>query len=320
MAHDLIFANARVKARENNLLTRDKLLRMAESDLADAFSMISEVQYDVESGDVDVICAKEEGKLVEFLKELDTDKAFINCLISEYDYKALKRAFKMKMERQNFDFSPFAVQGFIPLDKLKSAVFGDDYEVFSDTVKKVLIALDEKSVTSSVRPSEVESRIDKAMYVDFLSKLTAKPGYEYYSKRVFSTNLITLLRVNKLGLDVDFFESQYVGDNESDYELMSSLVGQTNETILEAYRVSEHKEVVESILADDLESGEAYADNMLIRALSTYKADMFSELLLAGYFVAKRAEIGNVRLILTCIKNKVDAGEVIKRLRTCYYE
>ena len=75
MAHDLIFANARVKARENNLLTREKLLRMAESDLADAFSMISEVQYDVESGDVDVICSKEEGKLVEFLKELDTDKS-----------------------------------------------------------------------------------------------------------------------------------------------------------------------------------------------------------------------------------------------------
>ena len=319
MAHDLIFANARVKARENNLLTREKLLRMAESDLADAFSMISEVQYDVESGDVDVICSKEEGKLVEFLKELDTDKSFINCLISEYDYKALKRAFKMKMERQNFEFSPLTIEGFIPLDKLKSAVYGDDYEVFSDVTKKVLTALDEKSVTGVVKPSEVESSIDNAMYVDFLDKLNGKPGFEYYSRRVFMTNLITLLRVNKLGLDVDFFESQYVGDKAT-FEFMSTLVGQSNEAILEAYRVSDYKEIVDNVLQGDVESGETYCDDTLIRELSCYKADMFSELLLAGYFVAKRAEIANVRLILTCIKNKVDTAEVIKRLRTCYYE
>ena len=320
MAHDLVFANARVKARENNLLTRDKLLRMLEGDLNEAFSILSEVQYDVEGGDVDVICAKEEERLVEFMKELDVDRPFIDCLISEYDYKTLKRAFKMKMVRQDFDFSPLTIAGRIPLDKVKSSVMSDEYDVYPQFIADVLRRLDALSVTDKVKPSTVETQIDGAMYTYFLDKLQGKVGYDYYLKRVFLTNLITLIRVNRLGLDVDFFESQYVGDKALEWEKMSQLVGESVDNVFEAYRVSEYKDVVEEMVNQEVDIAETYADDILVRQLSSYKAEMFSELLLAGYFVAKKAEIQNVRLILTCIKNKVDTSEVGKRLRVCYYE
>ena len=320
MAHDLVFANARVKARENNILTRDKLLRIVEGDLNEAFSVLSEVQYDVDSGDVDTICAKEEEKLVEFMKELDTGKPFINCLISEYDYKTVKRAFKMKAERQDFEFSPLSIHGFIPLDKVKSSVMSDDYDVYPESLRELLKSLDLRSVTDKLSPSFVEASIDDCMYTSFLAELDGKVGYSYYAKKVFLTNLITLMRINRLGLDVDFFQSQYVGKKDVEYERMSGLVGESVDTIMETYRVSDYKDIVESVMSGDVDSAEAYADDLLIRDLTANKADMFSELLLAGYFVAKRAEIANVRLILTCIKNKVDTADVIKRLRVCYYE
>lgn len=320
MAHDLVFANARVKARENNLLTRDKLLRMVDGELHEAFSVLSEVQYDVESGDVDVICAKEEEKLVEFLKELDTGKEFINCLISEYDYKTLKRAFKMKVERKDFEFSPLSISGFISLDKVKSSVTSDDYDIYPETLRELLKSLDLKSVTDKLSPSFVETSIDDCMYEIFLKNLEGKLGYAYYQKRAFLTNLITLMRVNKLGLDVEFFQSQYVGLKSSEYERMSGLVGESADAIIEAYRVSEYKDIVETVMSGEVFVAETYADDLLIRELSANKADMFSELLLAGYFVAKKAEIANVRLILTCIKNKLNTSDVIKRLRVSYYE
>lgn len=320
MAHDLIFANARVKARENNLLTRDKLLRMTEGSLSDAFSILSESLYDVESGDVDTVCAKEEKKLLDFIKELEVDKPFINCLIAEYDYRAVKRAYKMKAERRDFEFSPTAFSGFVPLDKVKSTVLSDDYDIYMPALKSALHSLDEKSVTKGLTPTEVETAIDKAMFEDFLIKLSGKTGEQYFKERVFLTNLITLMRVNRLGLDADFFDLQYVGERNGDYESMISLVGESAEAISEKYRVSVHHEVVDRLISGDVDSAEAYADDTLIRSLSLHKADMFSELSLAGYFIAKRAEIGNVRLILTCIKNNVSADEATKRLRVCYYE
>lgn len=320
MAHDLVFANARVKARENNILTRDKLLRIVEGDLSEAFSALSEVQYDVESGDVDLICAKEEEKLVEFIKELDTDKPFINCLIREYDYNTLKRAFKMKVERRDFEFSPLSISGFIPLDKVKSYVMSDDYDAYPNALAELLKSLDLRSVTDKLSPSTVEVSIDDCMYESFLTELDGKAGHSYYLKKVFLTNLITLMRVNRLGFGVEFFQSQYVGFKNDEYERMSELVGESVDTIIEKYKVSENKDIVEAIVSGDVDSGEAYADGLLIKELSLNRADMFSELLLAGYFVAKRAEIKNVRLILTCIKNKVDTADVIKRLRVGYYE
>ena len=320
MAHDLVFANARVKARENNILTRDKLFRMIESDLPEAFSMLSEVGYSVESADIDEICANEEKKLVEFMIELEVGKVFVNCLVSEYDYKALKRAFKMKVQRQDFEFSPLTVGGFIPLDKIKSSVYSDDYELFPDSVKSVLRELDLKSVTDKVAPSEVETRIDDTMYKEYLRVLSGKDGYDYYSRRVFMTNLITLIRVNKLGLDSEFFDSRFVGDKDREWERMSRLVGESTDAIIEEYRVGDYSEIVQALSSGDIDAFETYADDMLIKDASSHKAEMFSQLLLAGYFIAKRAEIQNVRLILTCIKNKVDASEVTKRLRACYYD
>lgn len=320
MAHDLVFANARVKARENNLLTHDKLLRIIEGDLSEAFSALSEVQYDVESGDIDVICAKEEEKLVEFIKELDTGKPFINCLIREYDYRSLKRAFKMKIERQDFEFSPLSISGFIPLDKVKSSVMSDDYDLYPDALGELLKSLDLRSVTEKLSPSAVETSIDDSMYKSFLSELEGKTGYSYYEKRVFLTNIITLMRVNKLGLGEDFFQTQYVGERDAEYERMSRLVGESADTITEAYRVGDRKDMVEAVMSGDVDSAEAYADSLLIKELTAHRADMFSELLLAGYFVGKKAEISNVRLILTCIRNKVNSEDVIKRLRVSYYE
>ena len=108
MAHDLVFANARVKARENNILTRDKLFRMIESDLPEAFSMLSEVGYSVESADIDEICAIEEKKLVEFMKERKIIHT-VRGIRDTYDYK-----YETTMARYNTDMYPQVITLFIP--------------------------------------------------------------------------------------------------------------------------------------------------------------------------------------------------------------
>jgi vacuolar-type H+-ATPase subunit C/Vma6 len=48
------------------------------------------------------------------------------------------------------------------------------------------------------------------------------------------------------------------------------------------------------------------------------KGDMFSAAPIVGYYLGKMNEIKIIRVILVCLKNKVDKDEMKKRIRVIY--
>jgi vacuolar-type H+-ATPase subunit C/Vma6 len=57
---------------------------------------------------------------------------------------------------------------------------------------------------------------------------------------------------------------------------------------------------------------------MLLNIFKSDKNDMFSVAPMAGYYLAKQTEIKVARMVLVCLKNKVDKLLIKQRLRELY--
>ncbi len=324
MREGLIFANARAKAKEYNLLSEERLYRMMESKTLDeAVRVLIESNYAggmvVGGKDFYNLLIEEEKITTQFVREVAPKDVGFECFFLKNDYHNLKSLVKAKfgnisdisdliMPDGNYTFS------FLK-EKLEANSF-DFNKFMGGAVEKITLAYEQEVAT----PRLIDVEMDKAMFCEISSRLGKKSDKyvkEYFVLLIDTTNILTFVRTMRIKASYNFFENNFIEGGSLKDEFFSSC-DMDLASLITKLSNTQYKEFAQSINDGDFANYETMQDNYLLKIFSVNKNDMFSVAPIVGYYLAKLNEIKVIRVVLVCIKNQVPAIEMRKRVRVLY--
>ena len=316
------FAVASVRSMENKLLTKQKLMQMAEAkDAADALRMLQDSDY----GKTQVRDAHEfEAMIQANLEEayqavgkLIPNETFMDIFRFKNDYHNVKVLIKEEISKVNG--KKYLIQGgSIPLEVLQNN--------FRERNYMELPNIDEKAVEEAI---EMYAKIKNRSYIDtildkacfrVMSDAANKLGIDYVAKYVQKladvTNMKTLLRIRTLGRTEEELKENFVPGGELSVD-----------TLVRALRSDSAVAVLKEtgyghLCSESMEQGftvfEKACDDYLMDYIKDAKYKTLTAEPVAAYILAKETEAKCVRIIMTCKLQDIDAETIKERVREAY--
>ncbi|MEG1508948.1 MAG: V-type ATPase subunit [Clostridia bacterium] len=327
----LVYSNARVKAMENSLLSLEKITRMMYAEtLEDGIKVLYESNYGgttlTNANDYETLLKNEETKLSNFLIEAMPKNSGLEIFIAKLDYqnaKALCKAKYLKLDDAQF---MMASQGFLNINTLKEAIFTDSYGNLPAPMQTALKEIDNNFITGDKSAKFVDVQLDRAMFKELLSlvkRAKAKSIKKYVVASIDFANIGSFLRCKRIGAEVKYFKSMFIEGGELDLYDYDAVYDQNVDAFAEKFRFSFYgkmlgQAVEEMKKTNSLVNFETMQDDFLLDLFKDDRHDVFSIAPIAGYFIAKKTEQKVIRMILVCLKNKVDKQLIKQRLREIY--
>ena len=316
------FAVASVRSMENKLLTKQKLMQMAEAkDATEALRMLQDSDY----GKTQVRDAHEfEAMIQANLEEayqavgkLIPNETFMDIFRFKNDYHNVKVLIKEEISKVNG--KKYLIQGgSIPLEVLQNN--------FRERNYMELPNIDEKAVTEAIEMyaktkngSYIDTILDKACF-RVMSDAANKLGIDYVAKYVQKladvTNMKTLLRIRTLGRTEEELKENFVPGGELSVD-----------TLVRALRSDSAVAVLKEtgyghLCSENMEQGftvfEKACDDYLMDYIKDAKYKTLTAEPVAAYILAKETEAKCVRIIMTCKLQDIDAETIKERVREAY--
>lgn len=320
-----IYANARAKAMEKNLLGIERLNRMIECVFADdAIKILGEVGFGdgavIESAlDFEKLIEIEQTKLFNFLKEASSPKGFARFILLKNDYHNAEALIKAKHLRIDAD-EMLVDNGLISKEKLKEKIMTDDYKDLSSQMVSALLYCDNEFVSGRADGFSINAKFVKEYYNE-LNEIAKKDKKlkEILAFKIDCTNIGSALRTRNFS----WFKNMAIDNGkltEKDYKNLCEL---PLENLKEQFRYTDYKEVIntavdEKLKGQPLSDFEKIFDNFAIRLLKKEKYEIEGYLPLMIYVYSKLSELTNVRIVLVGLINGIDKTEIKRKLREGY--
>lgn len=318
-----LYGSTRVRARAVNGINNESLLRMADAPgIQEALRIVSERGINIVSGgdgSPDV-----EATLEGFLKsEFDVVRGFTadpqiyNLIRYTYDAHNLKSAVKNEIRSSN-DSDILIDLGSVKASEVTEAAASRDFGAFPRNMAcAALKAIEDYDKTSD--PQVIDLVIDRACYADMLdtaNSFNKKFFAETVKTKIDTTNILTSVRVIRMGLDHGYFESCYIEGGKLGKSFFKKLISSGQESFRELLSSTDY-----SYISDTLEIGgrmseaELVCENCYIEKLRDMYAVPYGAEVTFAYLALTDIAIRNVRIILTAKKVGLAPAEIRKKLR-----
>lgn len=330
MGNSLVFACARVRANERNLLSREKLNMMIESKtMEDACKILQDAQYGEEGTVIQPLAyekalVKETAKLYSFIHSLAPDANEFKIFAYPFDYHNIKVL--LKAEALGTDATGMLMSGGI-LEPAAMAQAIREREM-THLTSRMRKAVDE-SVDTLARtrdPQVVDLICDRECYKDIVEaskKSSSRYVHGYVQLLIDTINLKTFVRCRQMGQTWNYFSNVYLeGGSISEKTFVAGY-----EEPIQQFAVR----IAASALARAAEEGgvsiresgsfttiEKLCDDALIHYVKDAKYISFGIEPLIGYAVGKQMEIKSVRIIMAGKMAGLPADLIRERLRETY--
>ena len=316
------FAVASVRSMENKLLTKQKLMQMAEAkDAAEALRILSETDY----GKTEIKDEHEFEKMIQnhleaeyqAVGKLIPSETFMDIFRFKNDYHNIKVLIKEEISKVNG--KKYLVQGgSIPLEDLQKNFRDRNYmELPNIKAEAVQEAIEMYAKTKSGR--YIDTILDKACF-QVMSDAAEKLGNEYVSRYVTKladvTNLKTLLRIWKMKRSDEEMEESIVPGGELPAELLMKAL--KNDTILQTLKETTYGHLCETYMEQGFTVFEKACDDYLMEYVKDAKYKTLTPEPVAAYILAKETEAKCVRIIMTCKLQDIDTETIKERVREAY--
>ena len=306
------YANGRVSVLSVKLLTNEKLQKVAEcATLEGALKILHDAGYAggmtlSDANEFERLLRREWESVLAFVESATAEKAATDCFLLAADVRNLKALMKQKYLRSADSVS--VERGLFDVKAAEFAVMNDDYSFLPDELSGAMEEIDEEFYKGNRKPFVIDALLSKAYYktvLRFLKKCKSPEIREYFLVEIDCKNLLSKFRAKKAGLPEDYFESMFIEGGNLKRE------GGAWEKIVETAN-------------EELRGGTAFVQterlckNLQREIIFPHRTDVDGILPLVNYFLAKQTETENLRLALVCIKNKVDKGKIMQRLRELY--
>ncbi len=316
------FAVASVRSMENKLLTKQKLMQMAEAkDAAEALRILSETDY----GKTEINDIHEFEKMIQnhleaeyqAVGKLIASETFMDIFRFKNDYHNVKMLIKEEISKVNG--KKYLIQGgSIPVDILQKNFRERNYmelpNIKADAVQE---ATEMYAKTKNAR--FIDSILDKACF-QVMSDAAEKLGNEYVSKYVRKladvTNLKTLLRIWQLKRSNEELEESIVPGGELPAELLIKAL--KNDNVIQMLKDTSYGTLCETYMDQGFTVFEKACDDYLMECIKDAKYKTLTPEPVAAYILAKETEAKCVRIIMTCKLHDIDAETIKERVREAY--
>lgn len=316
------FAVASVRSMENKLLTKQKLMQMAEAkDAAEALRILSETDY----GKTEINDVHEFEKMIQnhleaeyqAVGKLIASETFMDIFRFKNDYHNVKVLIKEEISKVNG--KKYLIQGgSIPVDILQKNFRERNYmelpNIKADAVQE---ATEMYAKTKNAR--FIDSILDKACF-QVMSDAAEKLGNEYVSKYIRKladvTNLKTLLRIWQLKRSDEELEASIVPGGELPAELLIRAL--KNDNVIQMLKDTSYGTFCETYMDQGFTVFEKACDDYLMECIKDAKYKTLTPEPVAAYILAKETEAKCVRIIMTCKLHDIDAETIKERVREAY--
>lgn len=302
-------AVAAVRAMENSLLTH--------SDIEQLIASKSKAEYN------SLISAKgsEQATLEDvwdMLRAYAPNDRELEILLYKNDFHNLKAALKAVIsgkEPQHYFIRPTNLD----LDKLVVAIKSKEYEYLPEYIRKTAQEAYEL-LTRTLDGQLSDSVIDTAA-LEAMQRAAYRHGGEFMRRYAEMTALYadikTAYRCALMKKSKSFIETAVCGTSELDKD---SLVRAALEGVdgLFAYLENTQYSDAAKLLRESPAKFEKLCDDEMIELAQTARMTAFGTEPLAAYYLAKEAEIKNLRIISVCKESGTDRETITERMRKLY--
>lgn len=317
----IAYAVGCVRAPSRTPLGRAELERLiAASGYEEARRQLSDMGYG--GGQEDSVAALSVRALEEacvYLRRISPEPELTDSFLLRYDAQNLKSLLKARILGHASE--ALSACGTLPQETLRHAVSERVYTRLPAPLKEAMETL-EKRVALEVRPIEIDARIDRAAYAMALDRVrgsSSETAREHFSRRADLQNLITTLRLRRMGsLDVKAEELYLPGgritawpDGPEAPEKLAGLFRAWPAPVREAAaRAAADPERIPAL--------EKAAEDYLLSLWRPYRHDPFAVEALIGWLLAHERAAQAVRLILAAKLNGFSEETLRERLREAY--
>ena len=316
------FAVAVVRPKENNLVTKDKLMQMAEAPTAqDALRILTESGYGSlpadEVHDFEKLLSAQLSDAYRSLAGLIPDDKLVDVFLYKNDYHNIKVLIKQSISGANAE-AYLIDGGTVPLDRLKAAFEERKFTDFPDLdVKAIEDAMETYAKTKDGR--YIDLILDRACF-STMSAVAKRSKNDYvigYVERLADiTNIKTFVRIKRRGKTFKIFEDAFVpgglipsDDFEEAYERENPedvLVGKG------------YDQICRNLMKEDLTQFEKNCDDFIMSYVKDARYKSLTPEPIVGYIIGKETEVKCIRIIMTCKLNDIDVETIKERVRESY--
>lgn len=316
------FAVASVRSMENSLLTKQKLMQMAEAkSMEEAIRMLGDTAYGkTQIRDVHLY----EEMISHHLEEtyaavagLIPTETFVDIFLYKNDYHNIKVLLKEEVSKVNG--KPFLIKGgTIAVDKLTKNLRERNYaELPNIDGEAVELAVATFAKTHNAR--YIDTILDKACFATMV-KAANKLGNGYVTKYVENlidmTNLKSLLRIKKLERSGEELEDGYIAGGSLSLDLL--LRAYRSESYVQVLKETQYGTLCEEYMSQGFTVFEKACDDYLMSYVKEAKYKTLTPEPVMAFILAKETEAKCVRIILACKLHDIDAEIIKERVRESY--
>ena len=309
---EYLYLSAMLKAREANMLTRDKLERvLAAGSFDDAAKLLQESGWPDMSGQsaagVDKLLSKRREETFAELERTIPEREVVDVFRTKYDYHNAKAIVK----GEGVGADPGHIlsgAGTVAPQKLLEAFHEED---FRDIPHILAAAITEaKGVLARTdNPQAADFVLDKAYFAQLLElagKVTSDYLGAYVRTLIDSANIRTVVRCFRMGKDPDFMRQALIdgGNVSMDFAVRGAV---TSDELSELF-----------MEGGPMTRFEKACDNAVNAFLDRARRTGFGSEVAVGYLAAEENAITTVRMILTGLLSGIDPERLKERLRDTY--
>lgn len=326
-----LYAVSRVKALENNLLTRNTVERMLEATTPEsALKILSETEYGNHFAEVDSVYDFEkalEAGLKSTYKVIDDstrDHRFTLLSKLRYDFHNLKVLLKQKYLEQDYEYILSSL-GSTEVETLKKAVADDEYAHLPYWMKT---ACEEAVVDFQLNkdPQRIDIIFDRALYASLIG-LAEDIGDDSLKDMVKTEidliNINSFLRVKKMDKGARFLETVLLEGGFLNSSFFLDAVNEPVNSFLDRLSSTRYDRIAMEGVQSWIDTGkstvlEKVADNFQLNLARAGKYAAFGILPIVGFLKAVENEAKLIRMVMVGKINGISADTMRERLRDVY--
>lgn len=314
----LLYQNAKIKSKESELFTRDKMQRLSDAVTAEeALRILQENGYPAGTDPVEVLAAAEREATL-FYKSAVVSGYGLELFLLPLDYHNAKVLAKKAYFLGNADC--LGPDGLTEAKVIEESLEKEDFSQLPACMTDAFRAIRKKSADESLTPSYIDVALDKALFAAIQAGLPDAHAVvkEYFVRLSDLTNITVACRAKKAGISASAFAEMTVAAGEistSDIRKIFELGAEEAAEKLTLPAV--YKDALRA-MKEGTAHFETYVDDTLLAPIRKARYDMFSPAAIVGFYLGKLREIKNVRLILAKINNGVDREVIKVRTRELY--
>ncbi|MBQ8582799.1 MAG: V-type ATPase subunit [Ruminococcus sp.] len=309
MGTEYASAVAAVRAMECSLLSPADIEQLIGADSAEEFNGLLDAKKSAQSSLTEVW---------EMLRSYAPDNEELKILLYRNDFHNLKAALKSVISGRNAEDYFVYPSNFEP--KLASEAFAaKDYAELPEYMRKTASEAYEL-LTETMDGQLSDSFIDKAALTAMLTaadKCRSSFIKKYAELMAVCADIKIAYRCALMGKSRKFAESALCGTEKLEKDTLAEASVEGIETLLSYIEEQDLEEAAEA-LRESPAQFEKWCDDVLMELAETARSSPFGYEPLAAYYIAKEAEIKNIRIIKVCRESGSDKNTVMERMRRLY--